>query len=577
MTDGQMVQRKAACACGGGCPRCAGQQHIQTKLHTSTPGDPYEQEADRIAEQVLGAPELQHSSSNGHAARQDERNTHEQLQTSLPANGNRDVAAPPLVHETLQSSGQPLDSSTQEFMQSRLGHDFSRVRVHADAQAAESARSINALAYTVGNDVVFGAGRYAPGMTAGRKLLAHELMHTKQQSSNPVGTLQLQADPKASKPQDKSKEATKDYKPATSFSELIEIVKAAEQKLKAAGQDVKTRIKTLRGIFYGTTWSFDFVKAEGSAMRNLGFTYFLYGSGAMTTANNALQQVLGSQDKVEPAAAYVPMNPQVILGPKLFDAIRNSYEVTNADGRKVDVGHLVIGLEARLSKDKSQETQQVVDPRDLTNIFSTPKQMGGTGLELTTWVGDLGGGTALLAQTRVTSPNANAKIAFQDLHSYGAQVNLEGDVAAFLVGLPDLSSTPYGLTIDETAGIAGAMEAYLSPAKSGDKWNARAKRFLSLYGGQFDESNNLTNRASILIGCADKLKNFAVFYKETRLKDEVNLKQSANKLTKEQQAKVDEQMTAIAEKIPGAANEVATLFVDALIKTAKDPGKGIAP
>jgi len=90
---------------------------------------------------------------------------------------------PPVVNEALRSPGKPLDSATRSFFESRLGHDFGGVRVHTDARAAESAAAVNALAYTVGRDVVFGAGRYAPDASDGRRLLAHELAHVVQQSS----------------------------------------------------------------------------------------------------------------------------------------------------------------------------------------------------------------------------------------------------------------------------------------------------------------------------------------------------------------------------------------------------------
>jgi len=69
-------------------------------------------------------------------------------------------------------------------MESRIGHDFSQVRVHADARAAESAGAVNALAYTVGQDIVFGPGRYAPQTSEGRRLLAHELTHVVQQHAS---------------------------------------------------------------------------------------------------------------------------------------------------------------------------------------------------------------------------------------------------------------------------------------------------------------------------------------------------------------------------------------------------------
>jgi hypothetical protein len=362
------------------------------------------------------------------------------------------------------------------------------------------------------------------------------------------------------------------YTPAANFTELITLVKAAETKLKAAGQDVNTRIKTLRGIYYGTKWSMDY-GVEHSTVRNTGFTYFLYGSSALMTGGNLWQKVAGDPAKAEPAAEFVPMNPQTLLGTKLFTALRESPEVTDADGRKVDVGHLIIGLEARLAKG-GQEKQELTDPRTWMSL--SPLAMGGTGLELTTWVGDLGAGTGKLAQARVSNPSAAAKpTAFGDLHSFGAEVNLEGDLAAFLVGLPAQSTTPYGLALSETTGVAGAIQSYLAP--SGSEWTARGKRFLSLYGGVFDATNNLTNRAAVQQTFAAKLQKFAVFYKETRLKDEANAKQSTNQLTAEQTARIDAQMKLIADKIPAAATDVASLFIDALLASTKTPAKGVAP
>jgi hypothetical protein len=89
---------------------------------------------------------------------------------------------PPIVHDVLRSPGQPLEPATRAFMEPRFGHDFSRVRVHTDARAAESARAVGALAYTVGHNVVFENGRYRPQTNAGRRLIAHELVHVVQQA-----------------------------------------------------------------------------------------------------------------------------------------------------------------------------------------------------------------------------------------------------------------------------------------------------------------------------------------------------------------------------------------------------------
>ncbi|HSB10225.1 MAG TPA: DUF4157 domain-containing protein [Blastocatellia bacterium] len=101
------------------------------------------------------------------------------------------IAAPPTVSEVARAPGEPLDSETRASMESSLGHDFSRVRVHTDDRAAESANEVNALAYTIGQDVVFARGQYSPRSVEGQKLLAHELAHTIQQSSaqsDPGGT-----------------------------------------------------------------------------------------------------------------------------------------------------------------------------------------------------------------------------------------------------------------------------------------------------------------------------------------------------------------------------------------------------
>jgi hypothetical protein len=92
---------------------------------------------------------------------------------------------PPIVHEVLRSPGQSLDPATRAFMEPRFGHDFSKVRVHTDARAAEAAASVDARAFTSGRSVAFGPGEYAPQTAAGRRLLAHELAHVVQQGTCP--------------------------------------------------------------------------------------------------------------------------------------------------------------------------------------------------------------------------------------------------------------------------------------------------------------------------------------------------------------------------------------------------------
>jgi hypothetical protein len=102
------------------------------------------------------------------------------------ASGSAPPVAPPIVGAALRSAGAPLDHSARQTMEGHFGFDFGSVRVHTGELAAASARAVNAFAYTVGNDVVFDTGRYAPSTVAGCRLLAHELTHVVQQSSAPA-------------------------------------------------------------------------------------------------------------------------------------------------------------------------------------------------------------------------------------------------------------------------------------------------------------------------------------------------------------------------------------------------------
>ena len=161
---------------------------IQTKLAINQPGDEYEQEADRVAEQVMRMPEpqLQRACACGGTCHkcQTERpdQEHGRLQTKRAGSSDHEqTVVPPIVHEVLASPGQPLDAPTRAFMEPRFGHDFSHVRVHADERAGDSAHAVNALAYTVGHHLVFGASQYSPTTPSGRRLLAHELVHSVQQ------------------------------------------------------------------------------------------------------------------------------------------------------------------------------------------------------------------------------------------------------------------------------------------------------------------------------------------------------------------------------------------------------------
>src|SRR5918912_1531041 len=172
---------------------------IQTKLKVNTLGDVYEQEAERVSEAVMRMPDPAarpligrtgsvpseprcscRTAGNGECVGCGSKALAVQRAPALtPAAGA--AIAPAAVHDVLRSPGQPLDASIRGVMEPRFGHDFSQVRGNTDAKAEASERAIGAMAYTVGPDVVFGAGRYAPHTSAGRQLIAHELAHVLQQ------------------------------------------------------------------------------------------------------------------------------------------------------------------------------------------------------------------------------------------------------------------------------------------------------------------------------------------------------------------------------------------------------------
>jgi len=112
-----------------------------------------------------------------------ENETKLQRSAKVVESDKQNDGAPPVAQEVLRSAGRPLDTATRAFFEPRFGHDFSRVRVHSDAQAAKSASAEKALAYTVGRNVVFAANEYSPATSEGRKLIAHELAHVVQQSA----------------------------------------------------------------------------------------------------------------------------------------------------------------------------------------------------------------------------------------------------------------------------------------------------------------------------------------------------------------------------------------------------------
>jgi hypothetical protein len=161
---------------------------IQAKLAVSQPNDPSEQEADRVADRVMrmATPVLQRTcaacATGGSPCPTCEEKVSGLVQrkAEYSSDASEEAVTHAFGHDL--GAGRPLDVPTRTFMESRFDQDFGQVRIHADARAAELAHNFNAHAFTVGQNIFFGAGKFTPSSESGRHLLAHELVHTRQQA-----------------------------------------------------------------------------------------------------------------------------------------------------------------------------------------------------------------------------------------------------------------------------------------------------------------------------------------------------------------------------------------------------------
>jgi hypothetical protein len=192
---------------------------LQAKLVVGAADDPAEDEADTVAEQVMRMPSPEPQTVHPSPV---------VLARKIATDTRYAEDASTVVQPVLQSGGSPLDDDTRDFMESRFGHDFGAVRVHTGAQAERSAEAVNARAYTVGPDVVFGAGAYAPGTHAGKQLIAHELTHVVQQMPSLKRVQRERQETDQGADGTESAEATNDISPAEAMAQAEAEVTEAE-------------------------------------------------------------------------------------------------------------------------------------------------------------------------------------------------------------------------------------------------------------------------------------------------------------------------------------------------------------
>lgn len=303
-----------------------------------------------------------------------------------------------------------------------------------------------------------------------------------------------------------------------SFAGIVTLIRKAElQLIKGANQtDPNTRVCTLRGIYYGTEWSLDY-KVErkrseaGARVRNLGFLTYTGGN--------------------------LPADPRPVLGETMVNDLQGSQSIHDL-GYGIDVGHMLIGMETR--------TSAALRTKTFTG-------QGGTGLEIVTWLGDLGGGAASLARKRITAPGTSVQVIFNNNTSdYGVMDNLEGDISGYLVAC---GATPGGATTF-SGSIADALETYAPLSKNRVQWNSRASRFTTALGGKVSPKG-ITNPLDLVTALTAKLYEFAVWYAATRWIPSGEL--------------LGPDAVKACVHMKGAAKEVATVFAQTLHRAILAP------
>jgi hypothetical protein len=452
-------------------------------LRINKPDDIFEFEADRVADQVMagnigaqgwslskiniGAP-LQKKCDCGGAGECDECRKKELRRKTGAAVEEDEFSAPPVVDDVLRSPGTGLDSDIRGFMEPRFGHNFSDVRVHTDSRAGESARAVNALAYTVGRHVVFGPGRFAPGSVVGRGLLAHELAHTIQQTS---GTPKVQ---RATPPVPTPLPATMPA-PGPGDFELTGIPVSSTNQIFFAknssvpGTDAKTQIAALKSSAPGTVKLLGFSSADETA------------TVAQSRADSVKSELTKAPNPVTVSSATG--DPTAQVGQANFPSVR-----------KVDV---VIGAAAPPTfncHEKDAAGNLVHPPKQPCSVMD-PATQSACKAALTIANDAMSRATAAVAGTPNAADAANIKEFFgnTDPGTLSALKTNLGNLKTHVSGLPAITSC--GGQCDPDGCNSGKVIAYNQGIDSGSTMTLCVPTFKSLPTDN-DRARNLIHESA---------------------------------------------------------------------------------
>lgn len=295
--------------------------------------------------------------------------------------------------------------------------------------------------------------------------------------------------------------------PGPTLGILIRLLHEAALRLQQRGQGPYQRIRTLRGLYYGTSHSLDFERRQ-SRSRNWGF--------------NLYRQNIA------------PPDPTPVLGASLVRALKDSAVVRHQD-RWMDAGHILAGLEpwTRLGAARLPLLGQ-----------------GGTGLELGTWLGDLGGAAGLLVLQRLENPMARAVPLLFPKHTYDLRPDLEGDVARYLVARdPIVKDHVSLLKSSQFVSVAHALEDYAQKPES--DWADRWRLFARPWGPKrAAPPAHLSRRQDLLAWVRKKIQGFTNWYLLDRLQDAGRMSRAT--------------LAEAFRHVEGAAAELSELFLSVL-------------
>jgi hypothetical protein len=430
---------------------------LQPKFTISSPTDAYEQEADQIAHQVMRMSEPHQERVNDYGENPISRNKQldrKRLQTKrVQANDTGDIAAPPIVHEALNSSGQPLDPATRAFFEPRFGYDFSRVRVHTDGKAVESARGVAAQAFTVGEHIVFGKSQYAPFDATGQHLLAHELTHVVQQSTGEK-SLQRRA---ANCPAEAPKTPT-----IKTMDDFIALVRRVEESTPTGKDPIATARLISRTKYEGRAWDWMLPSTKDQA-------------GAVTGGKVTADDI----------------------GSLCFKLV-----VSLPDGKFEDPMHIIAAIVSN-AETLPAGTGATGLSRLVRSLPASVSQRSAS-----TWVGDVGKAAAEWMSAHPLPNGGEEKIDYM-LENAGTR-DLFADVDAVAMTSKSAAS---GFAFDGTKPLSDNLQRFFTPAKRTGQ-ERRFHIFCNVEGFVL-EADGVTLTAGAKAAIGQRIKDFALWYQTT--------------------------------------------------------------